>query len=120
MRRTLFAVLFLLPAIAVQAQDDSEAILAGLDQVLYCATTYAALSVHPDAPEGAPAQYDAASTDLFTLALTAMSEAGLDDAKVTEVTDVYTEEVTSALENGEDLRFTEEQCQEAHEASLAE
>jgi hypothetical protein len=120
MRRTLIAALFLLPTTLAYAQDDTEALMAGLDQVLYCATTYAVLSVHPDAPEGAAAKYDAASTDLFEFAYLAMSEAGMDETAIDELTDPYTEEVTLDLQNDGDMRFTEAQCQEAHDASMIE
>lgn len=117
MRSLIAAALFLLPVAGAAAQDDNEALLAGLDQVLYCATTFAALSVHPEAPEGAAAEYDAASTDLFTVAYVVMSEGGMEDDAITEVTDAYTEEVTGTLKEGSDLRFTEAQCKEARDTA---
>ena len=117
MRHLIAAAFFLLPVVSASAQDDNETLIAGLDQVLYCATTFAALSVHPDAPEGAAAEYDTASTDLFTLAYTVMSEGGMEDDAITEVTDAYSEEVTGALQQGSDLRFTEEQCKEARDTA---
>jgi hypothetical protein len=46
-----------------------------------------------------------------------MSEGGMEDDAITEVTDAYSEEVTGALQEGSDLRFTEEQCKEARDTA---
>ena len=118
MFRILLAAALMLPAVAVYAQDDTEALVESVDQVLYCATTFAILSVHPDAPEGAAAEYDTASTNLFASAYLTLTDGGLDEDAVKEAAASYTEVVTSDLTSGE-LRYTEDECKTEAETAAA-
>ena len=109
MLRSVLTAVLLLSSTAVFAQDDADALVDGLDQVLYCAATYTILSVHPDAPADAAADYDAASTELYEFAVAVMTEAEMDDAEMDEIANAYADEVKTSLQAGEEMRFTEEQ-----------
>jgi hypothetical protein len=119
MRRLLLVpALLLLSAPAAFAQTEQE-VLDGIDTSLYCATAYAMATQMPEAPADKLPHYEEASQKLFEVAYAAMVASGFEQAKIDEVANAYSEEVAAAIHGGQDLRFTEEQCDAGYAAAIA-
>lgn len=120
MRRLLLVpTLLLLSAPAAFAQTEQE-VLDGIDTALYCATTYAMATQMPEAPAEKLPHYEEASQKLFEVAYAAMVASGFDQPKIDEVAAAYSDEVSTALTSGTDLRFTEEQCDAGYAAAVGQ
>ena len=120
MRRLLLVpTLLLLSAPAAFAQTEQE-VIDGIDTSLYCATAYAMATQMPQAPADRIDHYNEASQKLFEIAYAAMVASSFEQAKIDEIAAAYSDEVSTALTSGTDLRFTEEQCDAGYAAAIGQ
>jgi hypothetical protein len=121
MRLLLAAALLLLPLSTVQAQTEGltaeeQEILDGQDVLLYCATAFGMATQIPDLPAEKQEQFDQQSLEMFDLAIQSLTDGGVDEDGINGIADAYVEEVSQAITAGEEMRFSEEQCQAGYDA----
>ena len=104
----LATVAILGTALPVFAQDE---VSDAVDQALWCGAAYAAVTQIDGMTKEDIASADAAATQAFAVALTAMEEDGIDEAEHDRLVSYYTDIAVENLTNPEaELRYTDAEC----------